>query len=158
MPVTSSAAAASEPPSFTELADTHCAALVERIWAIAHLQPSAHVVIIGRRTLPLVLEFLRRGCCAVRSLRPDVPSPDHEAATLAWIVDVSDGDLDDALRAASSRAGHGGRVIVESAAILPSICERAVTQGLDVISFDHSASRLVLATPARPVRATLQAR
>ena len=134
------------------------AALVERVCAVAHPPPSAHVAIIGRRTLPLVLEFLRRGCSAVRSLRPGAPSPDCEAADLAWIVDVDEGELDEALRAARSRAGGAGRVIVEGAACagcsnLASIREHAVAQGLDVVStFDHRASRLVLAS-VRPALA-----
>ena len=146
-----------EPPSITALGDVRSATLVERVWAVAHLPPSAHVAIIGRHTLPLVLEFLRRGCSAVRSLRPGAPSPDCEAADLAWIVDVDEGELDEALRAARSRAGGAGRVIVEAAACagcptLASIRERAVALGLDVVSFDHRASRLVLAS-VRPALA-----
>jgi len=142
-----------EPPSIATLDDARAAALVERVCAVTHLAPSAHVAVIGHRTLPLVLEFLRRGCCAVRSLRPGTASPDCEAADLAWIVDVRDSELDDALRAAHSRAGHGGRVIVEGAANLPQVRERAVAHGLDVVSFDHIASRLVLATVQRPALA-----
>jgi hypothetical protein len=153
MPVLSERVAESEPPSTALLADARCAALVERVWAVAHLQPSAHVAIIGRHTLPLVLEFLKRGCSAVRSLHPGAPSPDCEAAELAWIVDVGDGELDAALRAARSRAGDSGRVIVEGAATLPRLRDRAVAQGLDVVSFDHASSRLVLATAHRRVMA-----
>lgn len=144
-----------EPPSIVSLPEARSASLVERVSAVAHLQPSAHVAIIGRHTLPLVLEFLKRGCSAVRSLRPGVPSPDCEAADLAWIVDVGEGELDEALRAARSRAG---RVVVEGAACagcpsLVSIRDRAVVHGLDVVSFDHRASRLVLAS----VRAAMAA-
>lgn len=143
-----------EPPSIATLDDARAAALVERVWAVAHLAPSAHVAVIGRRTLPLVLEFLKRGCGAVRSLRPGAPSPDCEAADLAWIVDVGEGELDEALRAARSRAG---RVVVEGAACrgcstLASIRDRAVAHGLDLVSFDHRASRLVLAS-VRPAMA-----
>jgi hypothetical protein len=153
MPVLFEVIAESEPPSPPALADARCAALVERVWAVAHLRPSAHVAIIGRRTLPLVLEFLKRGCSAVRSLRPGAPSPDCEAAELAWIVDVGDDELDDALRAARSRAGTNGRVIVEGAATLARLRDRAVAQGLDVVSFDHVASRLVLGAVHRPAMA-----
>lgn len=153
MPVLSETVAESEPPSPALLADARRSALVERIWAVAHLPSSAHVAIIGRHTLPLVLEFLRRGCSAVRSLRPGAPAPDCEAAHLAWIVDVGDDELDDALRAARSRAGRTGRVIVEGAAGLSRIRDRAVAQGLDVVSFDHNASRLVLASVQRPALA-----
>jgi hypothetical protein len=157
MSLTLDCAEENEPPSITALGDVRSATLVERVWAIAHLRPSAHVAIIGRHTLPLVLEFLRRGCSAVRSLRPGAPSPDCEAADLAWIVDVDEGELDEALRAARSRAGGAGRVIVEGAACagcptLASIREHAVAQGLDVVSFDHLASRLVLAS-VRPALA-----
>jgi len=159
MPVLSEVVAESEPPSPALLADARRAALVERVWAVAHLPPSAHVAIIGRHTLPLVLEFLRRGCSAVRSLRPGAPAPDCESANLAWIVDVADDELDEALRAARSRAGHTGRVIVEGASglsrvrDLSRIRDRAVAQGLDVVSFDHNALRLVLATVRRPALA-----
>ncbi|MBN9091163.1 MAG: hypothetical protein J0J01_29960 [Reyranella sp.] len=153
MTVMSEALAEGEPPSPPLVADARCAALVERVWAVAHLRPSAHVAIIGRRTLPLVLEFLKRGCSAVRSLHPGAPAPDCEAAQLAWIVDVGDGELDDALRAARARAGNNGRVIVEGAATLPRVRDRAVAQGLDVVSFDHVASRVVLATVHRPAMA-----
>lgn len=138
-----------EPPSIAMLDQARAAALVERVCAVTHLAPSAHVAVIGHRTLPFLIEFLKRGCCAVRSLRPGAPSPDCEAVSLAWIVDVADGELDDALRAARSRAGRTGRVIVEGAANLPQVRERAVAQGLDVVSFDHIASRLVLATVQR---------
>ena len=146
-----------EPPSITALGEARGATLVERVWAVAHLRPSAHVAVIGRHTLPLVLEFLKRGCSAVRSLRPGAPSPDCEAADLAWIVDVGEGELDEALRAARSRAGSAGRVIVEGATCagcsnLASIRDRAVAHGLDVVSFDHRASRLVLAS-VRPAMA-----
>ena len=146
-----------EPPSITSLAEARSATLVERVWAVAHLRPSAHVAVIGRHTLPLVLEFLKRGCSAVRSLRPGVPSPDCESADLAWIVDVGEGELDEALRAARTRAGGAGRVIVEGAACvgcpnLASIRERAVAHGLDIVSFDHLAPRLVLAS-VRPAMA-----
>jgi hypothetical protein len=138
----------SEPPSITALGDARSATLVERVWAVAHLRPSAHVAIIGRHTLPLVLEFLKRGCSAVRSLRPGTPAPDCEAADLTWIVDVGEGELDEALRAARSRTGNAGRVIVEGAACagsnLASIRDHAVAHGMDVVSFDHLASRLVL--------------
>lgn len=153
MPVLSEVVAESEPPSPALLADARRAALVERVWAVAHLPPSAHVAIIGRHTLPLVLELLSRGCSAVRSLRPGAPAPDCESANLAWIVDVADHELDEALRAARSRAGHTGRVIVEGASGLSRVRDRAVAQGLDVVSFDHNASRLLLATVQRPALA-----
>jgi len=151
MSLTLDCAEENEPPSITALGDIRSATLVERVWAVAHLRPSAHVAVIGRHTLPLVLEFLKRGCSAVRSLRPGAPSPDCESADLAWIVDVGEGELDEALRAARSRAGGAGRVIVEGAACagcptLASIRERAVAHGLDVVAFDHRASRLVLAS------------
>lgn len=125
---------------------------VDRMMAVAHLPATAHVALIGHHTLPLLLALLQRGCAAVRSLRPGTPSPDCEAADLAWIVDLQgDGELDDALRAARSRVGATGRVIVEGATCvcrdgLESIRDRAVAVGLDVISFDHAARRLVLGT------------
>jgi hypothetical protein len=148
-----------EPPSVAPLGDARSATLVECVWAVAHLRPSAHVAVIGHHTLPLVLEFLKRGCGAVRSLRPGGPSPDCETADLAWIVDVGEGELDEALRAARSRAD---RVIVEGAACagssLASIRDHAVTHGLDVVSFDHRASRLVLASIRPTMGAPFEAR
>lgn len=139
-----------EPPSTVTIDDASSVARVDRIMAVAHLPVTAHVTLIGHHTLPLLLALLQRGCAAVRSLRPGTPSPDREAADLAWIVDVQgDSELDDALRAARSRVGTTGRVVIEGANCvcrdgLKSIRDRAVAAGLDVISFDHIASRLVL--------------
>jgi len=143
-----------EPPSTAAFDPATSAARVDRMMATAHLPAAAHITLIGHRTLPLFLALLQRGCLAVRSLRPGAPSPDCEAADLAWIVDVrGDGELDDALHAARSRIGANGRIVVEGADCvchdgLMSIRDRAVALGLDVISFDHEARRLVLG--ARP--------
>jgi hypothetical protein len=144
-----------EPPSTVAPDDSSNAELVDRVMAISHLPAAAHVAVIGRNTLPLILALMRRGCGCVRSLRPGAPSPDCEAADLAWIVDVRDeNELDDALRAARFRAGARGRVVVEGAACrwrnaLNAIRDHAVTAGLDVVSFDHTAGRLVLAERRR---------
>ena len=144
-----------EPPSSAAIDDASSAARVDRIMAVAHLPLTAHVALIGHHTLPLLLAFLRRGCAAVRSLRPGTPSPDREAADLAWIVDVQgDGELDDALHAARSRVGATGLVVVEGSNCvcrrgLLSIRDRAVALGLDVIAFDHTARRLVLGVRPR---------
>jgi hypothetical protein len=140
----------------SQAGDAKSADLVDRIIAVAHLRPSAHVAVIGRHTLSIVLELLRHGCAGVRSLRPGAPSPDCEAADLAWIVDAqTEGELDEALRAARSRAGNCGRVIVEGAEYsgrdgVAAIRAHAAAVGLDVISFDHIARRLVLANVQRP--------
>jgi hypothetical protein len=70
---------------------------------------------------------------------------------LAWIVDLQDErELDEALRAARWRTGKRGRVILEGAACawrsaLAAVRTRALTAGLDIVSFDHVAGRLVLA-------------
>jgi len=144
-----------EPPSSTVSDDAARMALVDRILAIAHLPASAHVAVIGHRTLPYVLALMRKGCACVRSLRPDAPSPDCEPAGLAWIVDIADEDeLDEALRAARGRAGKTGRVILEQAACCrgkgaAAIRDRALAAGLDVVSFDHVARRVVLAATPR---------
>jgi hypothetical protein len=88
-------------------------ALVDQVMAIAHLPPTASVVVIGHNTLPFLLALMRHGCACVRSLRPDVASPDGEAADLAWIVDVAnENELCEALQAAHRRTGAKGRVIV----------------------------------------------
>jgi nitroreductase len=138
-----------EPPS-------SLAATVDRVMAVAHLAPTAHVAVIGHRTLPFVLALLGRGCGAVRSLRLGAPAPDCEPADLSWIVGLEDErELDEALRAARWRAGGHGRVVLEGSscrrpAILAAVRERALAVGLDIVSFDHAARRLVLA-PAQQV-------
>ncbi len=148
-----------EPPSTGASEEGSGVALVDRVMAIAHLPTTAHVAVIGHRTLPFVLALLRYGCGGVRSLRPDAPSPDCEPADLAWIVDVEDeSELDDALRAARSRAGIKGRVVLEGAACrwrsaLAAVRGHALAAGLDVVSFDHVARRLVLAPTLRPAMA-----
>ena len=124
---------------------------VDRVMAIAHLEAPAHVAVIGHRTLPFVLALLGHGCRAVRSLRPDAPSPDCEPAELSWIVDLQDErELDEALRAARWRTGKRGRIVLEGAACawrsaLAAMRHRALAAGLDIVSFDHVARRLVLA-------------
>ena len=155
MYMTTEKAAEVEPPSTVTPDDASNAELVDRVIAVSHLPAAAHVAVIGRNTLPLILALMRRGCGCVRSLRPGAPSPDCEAADLAWIVDVqNESELDDALRAARFRAGARGRVVVEGAACrwrnaLNAIRDHAVTAGLDVVSFDHTAGRLVLAERRR---------
>ena len=120
------------------------AASADRVMAIAHLEASAHVAVIGHRTLPFVLALMNCGCSAVRSLRPDAPSPDCEPTDLTWIVDFKDDDeLDEALRAARWRIGRRGRDVLEGAC--SQTCDHALSAGLDIVSFDHIAHRLVLA-------------
>ncbi len=124
--------------------------LVDQVMAVAHLPSTASVAVIGHNTMPLLLALMRRGCACVRSLRPDAVSPDSEAADLAWIVDVANEDeLCEALLAARRRASRRGRVIVEGPACtcrngLSALRDRAACTGLDVVSFDHVAGRLVL--------------
>lgn len=124
--------------------------LVDRVLAVAHVGPAAHVAVIGHHTLPHVLALMKRDCACVRSLRPGTASPDGEAADLAWIVDVTgDAELEDALRAARRRTRSRGRIVVEGrdctcSGGFASICDSASAAGLAVIGFDHSASRLVL--------------
>ena len=135
-----------EPPS-SPVSDDTDGALVDRVMTIAHLPQTAHVAVIGHHTLPFVVALLRRGCEGVRSLRPGSAAPDCEPVDLAWIVDLQDErELDEALRAARGRTGKRGRVILEGA--LAAVCSRAAAAGLDIVSFDHVARRLVLA-PAR---------
>lgn len=134
-------------------------ALVDQIMAVAHLPPAASVAVIGHHTLPLLLALMRRGCNCARSLRPDAVSPDGEAADLAWIVDVANEDeLCEALQAARRRTGAKGRVIVEGTECaccksLAALRDRAVRAGLDVVSFDHVAGRLLLAPTPVPASA-----
>ena len=136
-----------EPPS-SPVSDDADGALVDRVMAIAHLLQTAHVAVIGHHTLPFVVALLRRGCEGVRSLRPGSPAPDCEPVDLAWIVDLQDGrELDEALRAARWRAGKRGRVVLEGA--VATVCTRALAAGLDIVSFDHVARRLVLAPAPR---------
>jgi 4-hydroxy-tetrahydrodipicolinate synthase len=146
--------AEAEPPSASVSDDGASGALADRVLAIAHVSDAAHVAVIGHHTLPFILALLRRGCGRARSLRPDAPSPDCEPADLAWIVDVEDErELDDALRAARRRTGTKGRVVLEGAtgrwrSALATIRDRALAAGLDIVSFDHMAQRLVFAPAA----------
>lgn len=99
--------------------DDPSGALVDQILAVAHLPPTANVVVIGHHTLPFVLALMHRGCACVRSLRPDVASPDGEATDLAWIVDVAnENELSEALQAARRRTRTTGRVIVGDTLVL----------------------------------------
>lgn len=144
-----------EPPSTAAIDDASSATQVDRIMAMTHLPTTAHVALIGHHTLPLLLACLRRGSGAVRCLRPDAPSPDCELVDLAWIVDVhGDSELDEALRAARLRVGRTGRIVVEGGGCLgrrglKAIYARAVTCGLEIVSFDHTANRAVLAVQPR---------
>jgi hypothetical protein len=147
-----------EPPSTAAVDDALTAARVDRILAMAHLQSDAHVALIGHRTLPALLALLQHGCRVVRCLRPDAPSPDREAADLAWIVDVTgEQELDAALHAARLRVGVSGRVVVEGAecACRPgcTVQDHALAAGLDVVSFDHTENRIVLAAPRNSLAA-----
>ena len=75
-------------------------------------------------------------------------APDGEA-DLAWIIDVaSEDELREVLQAARCRTGASGREIVEgtecaSRTGLATVRDRAASAGLDVVSFDHRAGRLV---------------
>ena len=90
-----------------------------------------------------------------RQLEAGAWAPDREVADLAWIVDVEgDEELDEALRAARSRVGAAGRVVVEGAGChcrcgLSAIREHAIAAGLDILSFDHKHNRVVLAVAPR---------
>lgn len=138
-----------EPPSMS-------GDLVDRVLAVAHLGPAAHVAVIGHHTLPHVLALMERDCACVRSLRPGAASPDGEVADLAWIVGVTDdAELDDALRAARRRTRSGSRIVIEARDCIcsrgfASICDRAAAAGLAVVGFDHSANRVVLAPAPSP--------
>jgi hypothetical protein len=148
-------AADAEPPSTGLPAGGPGEEAVEHVMAVSHAPAAAHVAVIGHHTLPYVLALMRRGCAGVRSLRPGTPAPDCEAADLTWIVDLRDDrELDEALRAARWRAGTRGRVVLEGAACLwrrtlATVRDRALRAGLDVVSVDHAASRVVLAPAAR---------
>lgn len=146
--------AESEPPPRTS-SQAAPAAQVDRLMAVAQLNPAAHVAVIGRHTSPFLLALMRCGCAAVRSLRPGAPSPDAEPSDLAWIVDASDErELDDALRAAKTRAGRTGCVVVEGAGYrgrdgFAAIPRHALLLGLDVVAVDAGARRLTFALSHR---------
>jgi hypothetical protein len=125
-----------EPPFMSEA--------VDRVLAMAHAGAHPHVAVIGRHALPVVLALLEHGCACVRSLRPDAATPDCETADLAWILDVeSEQEFDDALRAAHR---HARLVMIEGAAcrFCHELQRHAVRAGLDVVSFDHVARRVML--------------
>jgi hypothetical protein len=137
-----------EPPSTSASERALSVGTVDRVIAMAHLPPAPHVAVIGRHTLPFVIALMERGCACVRSLRPDVVTPDCEAADLAWIVDVAtEVELDQALEAARRRTRCKGRVVVEGSRCLScrAIQQHAQAAALDVISFDHATQRVVLA-------------
>jgi hypothetical protein len=144
----------SEPPSSGTPAEA-ASASAERVMAVSHAPPSAHVAVIGHHTLPYVLALMQSGCGCVRSLRPDAAAPDCEPADLTWIVDCRDDrELDGALRAARRRAGARGRVVLEGAACrwrraLAAVRDRALEVGLDIVSFDHATGRVVFAPAVR---------
>ena len=125
-----------EPPSMSEA--------VDRVLAMAHAGPQPHVAVIGRHALPAVLALLQHGCACVRSLRPDAAAPDCERTDIAWILDVESEQEDDALRAAHRRARL---VMIEGVACCycRELQRHAVRAGLDVVSFDHVARRVMLA-------------
>jgi hypothetical protein len=155
MVVDSEEAADPEPPSGRVPDEGACAALLERVMAACHAAPEAHVAVIGHHTLPFVLALLRRGCISVRSVRPGAPAPDCEPVELAWIVDLQNRhELGDALRAARSRVGPHGRIVVEGTACrwrnaLAGLTKDALAAGLDVIAADRQAHRLVLIPSTR---------
>jgi hypothetical protein len=140
-----------EPPSTIVPDEATCEELLERATAISHTSGCAHAVVIGHHTLPYVLALLRQGCASVRSVRPNCPAPDCETVELAWIVDLDDRtELADALRAARSRVGHRGRVVLEGTAFrgragLAALPKAAQDAGLEVIIVDRKMRRLVLA-------------
>jgi hypothetical protein len=148
-------AAESEPPSTGAAAEAASTDTVERVMAVSHAPPCAHMAVIGHHTLPYVLALMRSGCDSVRSLRPDAPAPDREPTDLTWIVDCRDDrELDGALRAARWRAGARGRVVLEGTACrwrraLAAVRDRALKAGLDIVSFDHGTGRVVFAPAAR---------
>ncbi len=132
-------------------------ALVDRVLAVAHLPPTAHVAV-----RPSYALHRARPDAARLRLRPQPASRGRLARprdppTLAWIVDVANEDeLHDALQAARNRTGTSGRVVVEGRTAAAPTASRpsariALAAGLDVVSFDHLSRRLVLA-PAPPAR------
>lgn len=147
-----------EPPSSVS-GDGASMYVVERVMAISHLPADAHVAVIGHHTLPFILALLRRGCTAVRSLRPGAPAPDCEPTDLAWIVDLrNEHELDDAFHAARGRVGERGRIILEGAMCswrnaLAGLRDHALAAGLDIISVDHHMRRVVLAPTRRQAMA-----
>lgn len=149
-------AAEAEPPPSAVPDEAACETLLEGATAISHTSGCAHAVVIGHRTLPYVLALLHQGCASVRSVRPDCPAPDCEAAEFAWIVDLDvRTELVDALRAARSRTGRRGRVVLEGTAFrrrtgLAGLPKVALEAGLDVIAVDSKGRRVVLA-PAIPL-------
>jgi hypothetical protein len=129
-----------EPPSMPGTAD--------RVLAMAHVGPAPRVAVIGRHILPYLLALMACGCTVVRTLRPDGAAPDVEPVDLAWIVNVdSEHELDGALRAAHRRSRV---VVLEGGACrhCRELRQHAVQAGLEVVSFDHVAQRVLLAAPA----------
>ena len=144
-----------EPPS-SPVSQATDGALVDRVMAIAHLPQTAHVAVIGHHTLPFVVALLRRGPEGVRSLRPGSPAPDCGTAggprldrRPAGRARARRGPAGGALGRRQARPGGPGRRGLRLAQRIGGLLgSRARAPGLDIVSFDHVARRLVLA-PAR---------
>lgn len=128
-------------------------ALIDRAMAVVHTPSATRIVLIGHRTLPLLIGLLRRGCASVRTMRPDRPAAEHEPADLVWIVDAQgEQELDTALREARRCAGNNGRIVVEAAALprneSPSAFRAHVRAFALIVTFVETAGRRFVLSPA----------
>jgi hypothetical protein len=129
--------------------------------AAAPPRSETHAIVIGRRTLPLVLTLMHRGCAAVAGLRMGARSPDVEPADLAWIVDpTTDTELDEAMDAACHRLSPWGRIVLDVTVLakttgLASVRRHIATFGLRIASVGEASGHLILV--AMPVPAMARA-
>ena len=134
-------------------------ALGEDMIAAAPPRPETHAMVIGHRTLPLVLTLMHRGCAAVAGLRLGTRSPDVEPADLAWIADPhSDHELDEAMDAACHRLSPQGRIVLDVTALaraggLAAVQRRIAAFGLRIASIGESGSHLILVAMRAPALA-----
>jgi hypothetical protein len=127
--------------------------------AAAPPRSETHAVVIGRRTLPLVLTLMHRGCGAVAGLRLGARSPDVEPADLAWIVDpTTDTELDEAMGTACHRLSPWGRIVLDVTALakatgLASVRRHIATFGLRIASIGEGRGHLILVAMRAPAMA-----
>ncbi|TXL81983.1 hypothetical protein FHP25_02635 [Vineibacter terrae] len=135
------------------------AALGEDMIAAAPPRPETHAVVIGHRTLPLVLTLMHRGCAAVAGLQLGTRAPDSEPADLAWIADPrTDAELHAAMEAACHRIGPQGRVVLDVTSLAQAgglaAVQRLITAfGLSVASIGDSSLHLILVATRAPTMA-----
>lgn len=144
--------------SCSRFGDAYAEAMVDRVIPLAHVSPGAHVALIGRNTLPLMLALLHHHCDAVCSVDPDAAACDSEPVDLAWIVAPAEASgLDNALRLACRRIAPRGALVVgpfarTDAAVLSGVDRSARRHGFALEAADAESGLVVLCSRAPRVQ------